>query len=505
MYIPALSLIESLTSIATHLLFVGAKRLATIHSLGPSGRDVVSLVPTAATMHRQAWAIVAACGALAAVASAAPAVPLDSWMGALLPTPVGRATLMDLALPGTHDSLTYDLSSTVADDANDMPPWASVLLHVFHDDVKLLGEFIRRHAQTQVLTAREQLEAGARFLDIRLVYTSPPNKSLGRRDWYSLHMVQSNQPARVYLDEVADFLRTHPDEVVVLFLSRHGNQHLTGGAQYPNATIAEKQACWADIKRIFGGMLFNSSRNRVNETSLATLVTTGQRAVVYAADWVEFTGSDPLALDAKRFFYNGGAGGSLADVPGSFRSWDAFFRGNDAQRATLKTEDTFFLVSLAGSGPVAALVDAAEVEIATAIHIGADAARKHCAAVFGIPNATEFCPLTLLNLERLRNFYSQVFLDRVATDPATYAPPGAIYLDVLGANGTIRTDTTAVDAHGFAYVDSLLLWNLQRLCGSDDPACAGLARIVATRRGLNPARRWESPSEGRHAVWPAAS
>ena len=44
---------------------------------------------------------------------------LANWMGKSLPI-IENQTLLDLSLPGTHDTLTYDLSERVADNANDM-------------------------------------------------------------------------------------------------------------------------------------------------------------------------------------------------------------------------------------------------------------------------------------------------------------------------------------------------------------------------------------------------
>ena len=50
---------------------------------------------------------------LATVAIArATLVPMDSWMTALYPV-IANVTLLDLSLPGTHDSMTWDLSTTV--------------------------------------------------------------------------------------------------------------------------------------------------------------------------------------------------------------------------------------------------------------------------------------------------------------------------------------------------------------------------------------------------------
>ena len=37
---------------------------------------------------------------------------MESWMQALFPV-IGNATILDLSMPGTHDTLTYDLSTTV--------------------------------------------------------------------------------------------------------------------------------------------------------------------------------------------------------------------------------------------------------------------------------------------------------------------------------------------------------------------------------------------------------
>ncbi len=39
-------------------------------------------------------------------------VPMDYWMTALFPI-LANYTLFDLSLPGTHDSMTWDLSTTV--------------------------------------------------------------------------------------------------------------------------------------------------------------------------------------------------------------------------------------------------------------------------------------------------------------------------------------------------------------------------------------------------------
>ena len=118
------------------------------------------------------WILYLATVALLTTVRASPPPRLSSWMGDLEPV-LGNLTLLDLALPGTHDTLTYDLSSTVADDANDLPTWASWLLHTFHSLDGFVGDFIRQNAQTQEHNVTTQLESGIRFLDLRTIYTSP--------------------------------------------------------------------------------------------------------------------------------------------------------------------------------------------------------------------------------------------------------------------------------------------------------------------------------------------
>lgn len=39
---------------------------------------------------------------------------LSNWMGSLMPV-IGNLSLLDISLPGTHDSMTFDLSTTVSD------------------------------------------------------------------------------------------------------------------------------------------------------------------------------------------------------------------------------------------------------------------------------------------------------------------------------------------------------------------------------------------------------
>eukprot|EP00439_Symbiodinium_sp_Y106_P007149 s5343_g1.t1 len=100
--------------------------------------------------------------ALAAATAAAGPVQLDlaNWMGQLGPI-LGHATLLDLTLPGTHDSMTYDLSDTLSDGYEGMSAAAT------------LGGTRTRNfnmgGQTQGITVTDMLEGGIRFIDFRIM------------------------------------------------------------------------------------------------------------------------------------------------------------------------------------------------------------------------------------------------------------------------------------------------------------------------------------------------
>ena len=42
------------------------------------------------------------------------------------------------------------------------------------------------------------------------------------------------------MQQIRNWLDAHPNEIVVMWLSKHGSECSTGVNQYPNTTIAEK-------------------------------------------------------------------------------------------------------------------------------------------------------------------------------------------------------------------------------------------------------------------------
>ena len=108
--------------------------------------------------------------------AAAPAAAVDAswladWMGNMGPV-IANKTVLDLSLPGSHDTMTYDLSTAMSDGYEGLPSIVTTILHALTPLVA--GEFIRDQGRTQGLNITEQLEGGLRFIDFRIMYTSSP-------------------------------------------------------------------------------------------------------------------------------------------------------------------------------------------------------------------------------------------------------------------------------------------------------------------------------------------
>merc|ERR1719223_743124 len=169
---------------------------------------------------------------------------LPNWMGEVSST-IAKQSFLDLTLPGTHDTMTYDLSETIAAGGIDDHDVLSKVLNDF-GHIPAIGDYIRQQAQSQGLTVTQQLDAGVRFLDFRIMYTGGA--------WRSLHCVQSNGIATDYFKEVRAWMDAHPTEVIALWLSKHGSECKTGNDQYPGVSADTKQALFKEILQIFNGL-----------------------------------------------------------------------------------------------------------------------------------------------------------------------------------------------------------------------------------------------------------
>jgi len=401
---------------------------------------------------------------------------------------IGDATLSDLTLPGTHDTMTYDLSTVVSDGGIDDHPEIAKVLHELSKLHLTPGDFIRRQATTQTLNITAQLDSGIRFLDFRIMLTGG--------DWYCLHMLQSNRKAVDYLHEIKDWLDQHPSEVISIWLSKHGSECKNGTDQYPGVSVADKRKFWDTFVSLFDGLLIDTNTSHPDTTPLSTLVSRHHRVVPYVSDHTEMTGGDSRSMDGCAIDNQLGAG--VDDEPHAMKWEMTSFTNAPATRKSDAAADRLYLMSMAASAPGPQIEAAFEIDY---IPFSKKSATASCTKAFGIPNMT-WCPDTLLDIGRLTNYYSQVSLTNVADD-SSLDLPHAFYLDAVTADGGFAISYDGDKS--FAYVDTILYINLRRVCTkTPSDACKSLLSKVDARRKLKPLDRFVDAAHGRLADWPSA-
>lgn len=78
---------------------------------------------------------------------------------------LARRSLLDVTLPGTHDSAAYKLSRRIMPGTLPLPLWLVVQLAA--DAGISAADYVIHWALTQDASISEQLDAGIRFLDLR--------------------------------------------------------------------------------------------------------------------------------------------------------------------------------------------------------------------------------------------------------------------------------------------------------------------------------------------------
>jgi hypothetical protein len=130
-----------------------------------------------------------------------------TWMGCLVAADpsFGRRQLTAIAIPGSHDSGTFDLDESTFDEASSSdctsynPVFASV------------PALVDRWSTTQDLDYPAQLDAGIRYLDVRVAYSGS-----AARGWRIVHTLFSTDPLAADMASIAAWARAHPSEVVIV-------------------------------------------------------------------------------------------------------------------------------------------------------------------------------------------------------------------------------------------------------------------------------------------------
>jgi hypothetical protein len=422
--------------------------------------------------------------------------------------------LTDLSLPGTHDSFTYDLSLTVSDDGLDDMQALADLLHFLSPGGTLnilpgdLEEFFRLQAKTQQLTITQQLDNGIRFLDCRLMMQQQEEKP-----WYSIHFMQSKQTVDVYWKEMRQWLDEHPQEVVMIWLSKHGNPQATGEDQYPGVTKEQKKEIWTSYLDIFDGLLMDTRVSGIHKTPVSVLLERNHRVVTFATDYVDFTESSPWALDAA------------ATIQNTYENGDGIFRGTEpylanhkhyfhhakANNDAVRGHGGLTLLAMNTQGPPWLIEAAAHQRFLPLLPLSG----RKCAKNIHLDGIASWCPRTLLDVTQLSSYYNQVSINRAFEDFESSTFPMAFYLDSLDYDGTIRTGSQLLDGYespngnaehasdSYAYVDTVLAYNTRRVCrmeGNQTDSCVALVHAIDDRRSRHPVSTWSEAKYGRSEV-----
>ncbi|CAE7573429.1 Plcxd1 [Symbiodinium necroappetens] len=403
---------------------------------------------------------------------------LQEWMRHMMPS-INNLSLWDLCLPGTHDTLTYDLSDCPAkhDTIPDLGPLNEEPLK------RVAMPELRKLCACQTIDIDAQLDAGIRFLDIRVIYSD------SRSRWVGVHGMETKQEAVFYLKRIHDWLRAHSSEIVVLWFSRHGNEEATGHDQYPHTPAEEKQKFYKQILDIFGNLVVEDGETFLKHVPIQCLVAEDKRAVLICSDWDEFTGRSGSAMDGAQVLQNHLPGGFDDPVLDALRVFSrlSFDRSK------------FQLVSLANSADKGAVLK----QFLPGLARSAYGACSTVSGVFGgspLPSISKFenvpgmtsNPWRLDDSARFSNYHAQIVLD-IVWKRCTL--PQAIYIDMVTADGGIDIG----NGQRFGYVDTILAYNAVQ-SGDHD-----LLTNMMGRLHLMPVCRWEDRQNGRSEVWPLCS
>ena len=379
-----------------------------------------------------------------------------SWMGdaRVADSRFGDLSLWRMTLPGSHDTLSYDLS----DELTELPSAPPAV-----------GNIVRTFAVTQSLSITDQLDAGIRFLDFR-VMRSPDG------GWYGTHTVRTRRPALDYLAEIARWLDASDGEYLVVFLSRHGAECLKGEDQYPHVAIADKQDFWAQFESAARGHIMQA---RHITSSLSSLRATRRSGMfVLASDHEEMTGNSSMALDACAWLNNTGGGGR----PSRWQYSDDRLYMKDL--LSPERSGKYYLRSMASAASREEVLAhiASESWVPTRWRSIAD---SDCARAYGLPVPSGYCAPDLSSLGKFCNYYNR----RVLIDYLNLgAHPNAFYVDMVTVDGGLQVS----DADEFDFYGLVMVMNINSVC--TEGCSAELLRFAAARKG-NWTVAWPNSSE----------
>ncbi|XP_049575158.1 PI-PLC X domain-containing protein 1 isoform X1 [Syngnathus scovelli] len=150
-------------------------------------------------------------------------VRMDSWMSHMPPA-LQDIPLNLLAIPGSHNAITYNLDKQGKSAVDPSQP--DLLKKADKYTSGLIRPLMHKWCETQNLTVTQQLNSGIRYCDLRIAHR-PKDKS---SNLYFYHGLYSKNTVEAVLLEIRKWLDNHPNEVVILsfshFLDIDNNRHI---------------------------------------------------------------------------------------------------------------------------------------------------------------------------------------------------------------------------------------------------------------------------------------
>lgn len=301
--------------------------------------------------------------------------------------------------------------------------------------------------------------------------------------------------------QIREWMDAHPQEILVIWTSKHGNTCNVGQEQFPNVSIAIKQWWWGNITEIFDGMMTDFDVTMINTTTIGEMKERNHRVVFYTSDYEEMTDSSNYALDAC-LIDNQLSTQAYTDGGDFYRS---VFNNSQSRIAENKKRQGLYLLSMVGG--------ASNEQIAVSAINRFTGVSLPCLNAIS-PLETSWCPDTLHDLAQLENYYTQRTMEEALIEGHGF--PNAIYINGVDYDGTIRTGTklpwgsvkSSDQDHQitrYAYAGALLSWNLKVACkGQKDmeAECQLLFETLESLRSAHPVDKWHDQVTGRHVDWP---
>ena len=367
------------------------------------------------------------------------AINLATWMGDLGEA-ISDQPLFEISLPGSYQSLSYDLFAGNVTDR-----------HIIRD--LLVPDSMNVALETyQSMNITAQLDSGARFLDFRVQGLLSPC-----------------QPITSHLMTVFHWLSEHTEEVLLVWLNSDGTHAVS----------------WQSIENIFGSLLASAAAFPPISTPLSEYRRQGARIL-----FVMSGGAGGNAVNSEMLI----SGNMEISTPGTLRGSrvDSAPRTYTADSFSDSSSEDFVLVSrplLISLTPPAPSALPWHLALKSWGEWGGRFAENFLPVDLEISSPLSELPSTGLDLAALGNYYGQAIFNRTL--------PPVVLIGALTEQGHMQIDRAARSNWTYPVVYAILAKNTVRGCKREISRSFCLDLLKVVRGHLRDPRYWEDRPHGR--------